>query len=168
MARSPCTASPARERSFICTSRSWKAPQPAGTQAAPPPTKGNGQHILYLDDEDALVLLARRLLERLGYQASGFTSAAEALAAFEAAPDQFDLVLSDLVDARHHRHRRRPTRARNPPRNAGAARLRLRARRRTSTSRAQSACSEVIWKPTTINEMGELLRRVLAKIIPRS
>jgi hypothetical protein len=26
---------------------------------------------------------------------------------------------------------------------------------------------EVIWKPTTINEMGELLSRVLAKIIPR-
>jgi CheY-like chemotaxis protein len=26
---------------------------------------------------------------------------------------------------------------------------------------------EVIWKPTTINEMGELLGRVLAKIIPR-
>ncbi len=65
-------------------------------QAAPAPAKGDGQHILYLDDEEALVLLARRLLERLGYKVSGYSSAAEALATFEAAPDQFDLVLSDL------------------------------------------------------------------------
>jgi hypothetical protein len=27
---------------------------------------------------------------------------------------------------------------------------------------------DVIWKPTTINEMGELLGRILAKIIPRA
>src|SRR4030095_2448816 len=50
-------------------------------QVAPSPPKGEGQHILYLDDEEALVLLARRLLERLGYKVSGYSSAAEALAA---------------------------------------------------------------------------------------
>ncbi len=57
---------------------------------------GRGERILYLDDEDALVLLARRLLERLGYKVAAFSDPQLALAAFEAAPDDFDLVLSDL------------------------------------------------------------------------
>jgi len=55
-----------------------------------------GQHILYLDDEEPLVYLATRMLERLGYRVSGFTSAAEAMKAFRENPDQYDLVIADL------------------------------------------------------------------------
>jgi len=51
--------------------------------------------ILYLDDEEPLVFIVRRMLERIGHQVSGFTRAEEALAAFSAAPDAFDLVISD-------------------------------------------------------------------------
>jgi PAS domain S-box-containing protein len=133
----------------------------------PPPTKGNGQHILYLDDEDALVLLARRLLERLGYQVSGFSSAGEALAAFEAAPDQFDLVLSDLsmpgitgIDVARRVLEIRP----EMPVLLASGYVRAEDVELARTIGVR----EVIWKPTTINEMGELLGRVLAKIIPRA
>jgi DNA-binding NtrC family response regulator len=56
---------------------------------------GNGERILYLDDEEPLVKLAAQFLERLGYRVSGFTSADEALAAFRLDPDAFDLVLTD-------------------------------------------------------------------------
>ena len=133
----------------------------------PPPTKGNGQRILYLDDEDALVLLARRLLERLGYQVSGFSSAAEALAAFEAAPDQFDLVLSDLsmpgitgIDVARRVLEIRP----DMPVLLASGYVRT----EDVELARQMGVREVIWKPTTINEMGELLGRVLAKIIPRA
>ena len=52
--------------------------------------------ILYLDDEEALVFIVKRMLQHLGHTVSGFTNAEAALRAFSAAPDDFDLVLSDL------------------------------------------------------------------------
>lgn len=52
--------------------------------------------ILYLDDEEPLVFLVTRLLERLGYKAAGFTDAASALTAFRTEPERYSLVLSDL------------------------------------------------------------------------
>jgi CheY-like chemotaxis protein len=52
--------------------------------------------ILYLDDEEALVFLVTRMLEFLGYKASGYTSATDALEAFASAPESFDLIITDL------------------------------------------------------------------------
>jgi two-component system, cell cycle sensor histidine kinase and response regulator CckA len=52
--------------------------------------------ILYLDDEEPLVFIVKRMLERLGHQVAGFTAADAALAAFTAEPDSFHLVLSDM------------------------------------------------------------------------
>jgi PAS domain S-box-containing protein len=60
------------------------------------PTTGAGQHVLYVDDEEALVFLVTRLLKRLGYRVSAFARAAEALDAFRASPRSFDLVVTDL------------------------------------------------------------------------
>lgn len=53
--------------------------------------------ILYLDDEQPLVFIVKRMLERLGHQVAGFTAADAALAAFNAEPDGFHLVLSDMA-----------------------------------------------------------------------
>jgi CheY-like chemotaxis protein len=53
--------------------------------------------ILYLDDEAPLVFIVKRMLERLGHQVAGFTTAEEALAAYSAAPETFDLVLTDMA-----------------------------------------------------------------------
>jgi CheY-like chemotaxis protein len=52
--------------------------------------------ILYLDDEEPLVFIVKRMLERLGHEVAGFTNAQAALAGFSAAPDSFHLVLSDM------------------------------------------------------------------------
>lgn len=57
--------------------------------AAPP------RHILYLDDDDTLVFLVRRLLERRGYKVSGFTEQQQALDAVRAAPESFHLLMTD-------------------------------------------------------------------------
>ena len=65
-------------------------------QASPAPVRGNGQHILYLDDEEPLVFLATNLFKRLGYRVTGFTHADKALAAFQADPMQYDLVVTDF------------------------------------------------------------------------
>ena len=57
--------------------------------------QGRGQRILYIDDEEPLVLLTTRAFERQGYVVSGFTEVAQALALFRADPYQFDLVVTD-------------------------------------------------------------------------
>jgi CheY-like chemotaxis protein len=53
------------------------------------------EHILFVDDEAMLVHLGQELLTRLGYTVTGHTSGIEALTAFRAAPQQFDLVITD-------------------------------------------------------------------------
>jgi PAS domain S-box-containing protein len=58
--------------------------------------RGAGQQILYVDDEESLVYLITRVLERLGYRVTGFTDAEAALAAFRAAPHAFDALVTDL------------------------------------------------------------------------
>jgi len=54
------------------------------------------EHVMYVDDEESLVLLAKRLLTRLGYRVTGFTDAKEALETFRARPKAFDAVVTDL------------------------------------------------------------------------
>ena len=54
---------------------------------------GSGR-ILYVDDEEALVFLATRKLEHLGYKVRGFTDAESALKEFRLHPDDFDLVVT--------------------------------------------------------------------------
>jgi CheY-like chemotaxis protein len=56
--------------------------------------RGN-ERILFVDDEEHLVLAAREMLTHLGYQAQGVTSSLAALDAFRAAPQRFDLVITD-------------------------------------------------------------------------
>ena len=75
-----------------CAEAATDAPE---LPAVPHELRGDGEWILYLDDEEPLVKLAVSFLERLGYRVSGYTRADEALAAFRAQPDAFDLVVTD-------------------------------------------------------------------------
>ncbi|NOT28601.1 MAG: PAS domain S-box protein [Acidobacteria bacterium] len=77
---------------------------PAATSAPPSPDaaakpaslpRGSGQHILFIDDELALVNLGTRILERHGFRVTGLTGAADAVAAVQANPEAFDLVVTD-------------------------------------------------------------------------
>jgi len=56
---------------------------------------GQGQVVMVVDDETALVELAEELLAGLGYEPVGYGSAEAALAAFKADPDRFDALLTD-------------------------------------------------------------------------
>jgi PAS domain S-box-containing protein len=73
------------------------APVPEVTAPAPSTTsvEGNGKHVLYVDDEEAIIFLMKRLLERQGFRFSGYTDPQEALVVARANPDQFDLVVTD-------------------------------------------------------------------------
>jgi PAS domain S-box-containing protein len=57
--------------------------------------RGNGEAVMIVDDERALVMLAEEMLAELGYDPVGFPSSSDALRAFRAEPGRFDLVLTD-------------------------------------------------------------------------
>jgi CheY-like chemotaxis protein len=132
--------------------------------AKPAPHRGQGERILYLDDEESLVILAKRMLERMGYEVTGFNDSTQALAAFRAAPQDFDLVLTDLsmpgmsgMEVSRQMLQIRP----DIPVLLATGYVR--------TEDVQQARAigirEVIWKPQTIGEMGDLLAQELEKLV---
>ncbi|MFZ4507937.1 MAG: response regulator [Fimbriimonas sp.] len=60
-----------------------------------PPDLSPPKHILFVDDDEGMLFLVRRILQRNGFIVTAFESAEEALAAFQHDPSSFDLVLSD-------------------------------------------------------------------------
>ena len=58
---------------------------------------GGTERILLVDDEKALAEIGLSSLKHLGYAVTAFTSSQEALERFKAAPDDFDLVISDYT-----------------------------------------------------------------------
>jgi PAS domain S-box-containing protein len=65
------------------------------TPAAHPQQAQRSHHVMYVDDDEALVFLVQRLLRRRGYQVSGFTDPHDATAALRADPRHYDLVVTD-------------------------------------------------------------------------
>jgi two-component system cell cycle sensor histidine kinase/response regulator CckA len=121
---------------------------------------GRGQRILYLDDEPALVAVAKRLLGRLGYDVKGFTRPADALAAFRADPTGFDACVTDL----------------NMPTGSGLeiATEILRVRpdlpvavcsgnvTEALRTRAHAmGIREVLYKPSTLSDLAEVIQRMV-------
>jgi CheY-like chemotaxis protein len=137
------------------------APTSDAGKASGATSLGRGERILYLDDEPALVALAIRHLTRLGYRTDGFTQPAEALTAFARAPNDYDLVVTDM----------------SMPGTTGIdfSRQILALRsdipiilasgyvRPDEVERALAVgIRKVIWKPATIGEMAEILAAELA------
>jgi nitrogen-specific signal transduction histidine kinase/CheY-like chemotaxis protein len=147
---------------FPAANSQAQAPLPARKAAD---HRGRGERILYLDDEESLVILAKRMLERMGYRVTGFKDPAEALAAFAAAPQDFDLVLTDLsmpgmsgMDVSRQILRIRP----EIPVLLATGYVRT-----EDVEQARAiGIREVIWKPQTIGEMGDLLAQQLQKLVP--
>jgi len=65
--------------------------------AASPLPRGQGERVLLVDDEAPLLAVTAEVLSRLGYEAISFDDSHTALAAFEAAPGRFDVVVTDEV-----------------------------------------------------------------------
>ncbi len=135
----------------------------AATVAAPPAADihGHGEHILYLDDEEPLVYLAVRFLERLGYRVTGYTRASEALDAFRADAQSFDLIITDFnmpgmsgMDVAQQLISIRP----DAPVVLSSGYLRP-----AEIEKARSlGVREVILKPNTVEELGPLVQRLLS------
>ena len=63
-----------------------KGPLPTGTE-----------HILLVDDEEMLVDVMGQTLRRLGYKVTGCTSSPEALDMLKAAPNEYDMLITDFT-----------------------------------------------------------------------
>jgi two-component system, cell cycle sensor histidine kinase and response regulator CckA len=85
------------------TTASAMAGAPAAEAAASAPvpttppstTPAEKHHVMYVDDDQALVFLVQRLLRRRGYEVSGYTDPHEATAALRADPQAYDLLVTD-------------------------------------------------------------------------
>jgi len=69
----------------------------AAETAAIPLPRGRGERVLLVDDETPLLAVTAEVLSRLGYEAVSFDDSHTALAAFEATPGRFDVVVTDEV-----------------------------------------------------------------------
>ena len=70
--------------------------EPAAKVDLPAAAQGHGQQLLYVDDDEVMVQLVQRLLERDGYRVLVSASARDALARVRDAPENFDLVVTDF------------------------------------------------------------------------
>jgi signal transduction histidine kinase len=133
---------------------------PAELPAVAAAPQGQGQHILYVDDEEPLVLLLTRTLKRLGYRVSGFTDPLEALRALRQTPCGFDAIVTDLsmpqMSGTDFTHEALQICPRVPvilttgyicPQDQELAR--------------RVGAREVILKPDTVEELGNALHRLL-------
>ncbi len=55
------------------------------------------ERVLLVDDEDQIIRLEKQMLERLGYRVSERRGSLDALQAFKAQPNGFDLVITDMA-----------------------------------------------------------------------
>jgi CheY-like chemotaxis protein len=60
--------------------------QPTGTE-----------RILFVDDDESIVKVAEKMLKRMGYKVESNTNPIKALELFRAAPDDYDLVITDMT-----------------------------------------------------------------------
>ena len=145
-----------------------------GAQAQPRPAPreagetlvlhAQGKSILYLDDDEAIVFLMTRLLQREGYRVSVYTDPRDALAAVRAQPDAFDLVVTDYnmpgMSGLEVARALREIRADLP--------VALASGHITDELRAQApgaGVKELIYKPNTVDELCAVVAR-LANTLP--
>jgi two-component system, cell cycle sensor histidine kinase and response regulator CckA len=127
---------------------------------APEPLPGGCECILFVDDEEGLGKSTSEMLRQLGYIVAARNSGIEALEAFRAQPNRFDLVITDLT----------------MPKMTGTelARMLLQLRpdipvilctgfSQTMTHERASSMGirELVMKPILIHELAATIRRVL-------
>jgi PAS domain S-box-containing protein len=131
------------------------APRPAAARS-------QGEHILYVDDEEPLVFLVANVLERLGYRVTGCIDPVEGLRQFRSSPQSFDAVVTDLsmpglsgfelINALYAVRRDIPILL-----TSGYVRTEDRERARSV------GVQELILKPNTVEELGQAIDRVLRR-----
>ena len=90
------------DASWITLRRALYLPQtearPLAAEAGEEPVpRGGGERVLLVDDEEPLTVMTAEVHTQLGYEAATFSDSRAALEAFEAAPDSFQVMVTDEV-----------------------------------------------------------------------
>jgi PAS domain S-box-containing protein len=135
-------------------------PTPKHPSRASQVPRGQGQSVLYLDDEESLVYLITRVLQRLGYRVAGFTDAHVALAAFRSDPSAYQAVVTDLsmpsmsgIEFASHILELRP----EVPVVMTSGYVRAKDRE----SVMKTGVRDLLLKPNSVEELGDVLHRLM-------
>jgi PAS domain S-box-containing protein len=127
---------------------------------AAPEIKGEGKHVMYVDDDEALVFLVARVLKRKGFTVTTFTDPLLAQAALAGRPMDFDLLVTDY----------------NMPGYSGVQLLRAAKSIRPELPVAlasgyvtpeieknafEAGASALVYKPNDVNELCETVQRLI-------
>jgi len=122
---------------------------------------GTGQHVLYVDDDEMMVVMVQGLLQRAGYQVTACADAAGAVSALCTPNLSFDIVVTDY----------------NMPRGSGLDVARAARAMRPGlpvvissgylsdelrVAAAEAGVRQLLQKENTVDELGDVLRKVLA------
>jgi len=69
---------------------------PAFEESAPAQLRGHGQHVLYVDDDEVMVLMVERLLVRAGFHVTCCADARAAMAYVQTTAEPVDVVVTDF------------------------------------------------------------------------
>jgi two-component system cell cycle sensor histidine kinase/response regulator CckA len=133
----------------------------AAPAALPPPVAGAGERILYLDDDEALVFLVTRMLERRGYRVTGLSDQKQALDLVRGSEHAFDLVITDYnmpgmsgLDFAREARRIRP--------DLTVALITGYITEGLQKEAADSGVTEVLFKPNVVEEFFPAIHRLLS------
>ena len=126
---------------------------------------GQGQRVLYIDDDEVMLIMVGRLLERLGYHATCLSDPAAAIAAVQARRGAFAAVVTDfnmplLTGLDVARALREADPALPVAISSGFISDAMRA------AAAEVGVFDLMRKEHTLEELGALLGRLLAKVAP--
>ena len=126
----------------------------------PAAAPGAGKRVLYLDDDESIVFLMTRLLERQGYRVSGYTDAHAAIAAVRAQPQDYSLAITDYnmpeltgIDVAHALRAIRP----DLPLAMASGYITEELRQQA----ADTGISDLIYKPNTVDELCTAVARLV-------
>ena len=135
-------------------------PAPEEVQAPTPAVHGQGRHVMYVDDDQALVFLVERVLRRKGFTVTSFTDPLEAQATLTERAHDFDLLVTDY----------------NMPGFSGVDLLRAAKAIRQDLpvalasgyvtpeiekSAFEAGASALVYKPNDVNELCETVQRLI-------
>ena len=136
-------------------------PGSAGAMARLP--NGEGRHILYVDDDESIIFLMTRLLQRQGYRVTGYTDPRVAIAAVREGVDAYDLAITDYnmpgmsgLDVARELREIRPDLPVALASGYITEELRVKA--------PAAGVSELVYKPNTVDELCEVVARLAGSL----
>jgi CheY-like chemotaxis protein len=121
--------------------------------------------VLYVDDDEALIFLTTRALERRDFRVFGCTSGADAVKYFSEHPDDFDVVITDIwmigMSGAEVSQRVRSIRPDIPIIMASGC---LRAEDHKMAERLQ--INQLVQKPDTVDELAQLISATMNQCSP--